>query len=110
MMHVDDYLDSGQAHPLAKEFLEHARRPAVEKDHRWLAANRLYVMWQGRKYWCVGASRMGDVWLKDTAGGRPNAFYDHRVDITELSDWHAPTDSRYATLIQKTPSNPGERT
>lgn len=31
---------------------------------------------------------MGDVWLK--GDGPPNAFYDHRVDIDELSDWVRP--------------------
>jgi len=85
MLHVDDYLDSPGADPIAKEFLEHARRPATEKDHVWLTRNRPFVTWRGRVYLCVGASRLGDVWLK--GDGPPNAFYDHRVDIAELSNW-----------------------
>jgi len=85
MLHVDDYLDSPGADPIAKEFLEHARRPAIEKDHVWLTRNRPFVTWRGRVYLCVGASRLGDVWLK--GDGPPNAFYDHRVDIAELSNW-----------------------
>lgn len=90
MLHVDDYLDGPNPDPVAKEFLEHARRPAGEKDHKWLAENRPSVTWRGRIMRCVGASRMGDVWLKDDLDhSRPNAFYDHRVDIAELSNWVA---------------------
>lgn len=85
MLHVDDYLDSGNADPIAKEFLEHARRPAVSKDWLWLQWNQPLVTWQGRDYRCVGASRLGDVWLK--GDGPANAFYDHRVDVAELSNW-----------------------
>lgn len=91
MLHVDDYLDGPNPDPIAKEFLEHARRPAIEKDNAWLKANRPMVTWRGVRYECVGASRLGDVWLK--GDGPPNAFYDHRVDIAELSDWSRPVRS-----------------
>jgi hypothetical protein len=30
---VDDYLDGPNSDPIANEFLEHARRPAIEKNH-----------------------------------------------------------------------------
>lgn len=90
MIHVDDYLDSANPNPIAKEFLEHARRSAMAKDHRWLTANRPYVTWRGTVYRCVGASRLGDVWLKSMDGANPNAFYDQRVDIAELSNWKRP--------------------
>ncbi len=89
MLHVDDYLDSGIADPIAKEFLEHARRPAINKDGAWLARNRPIVTWRGSDYLCVGASRLGDVWLK--GDGPDNAFYDHRVDVAELSNWRRPS-------------------
>lgn len=88
MLHVDDYLDSPDADPIAKEYLSHARRPATDKDHDWLCANRPRVSWRGKDYRCVGASRLGDVWLKD--GFESQAFYDHRVDIAELSNWRRP--------------------
>ncbi len=88
MPHVDEYLDTPGWDPIAKEFLEHARRPAAAKDHVWLKANEPSVMWQSKRYRCVGASRLGDVWLK--GDGPPNAFYDHRVDIVELSGWQRP--------------------
>lgn len=87
MLHVDDYLDGPSPDPIAKEFLEHARRPAVEKDHAWLEANMPDVDWRGRTYLCVGASRLGDVWLRDKRELVTAAFYDHRVDVAELSNW-----------------------
>lgn len=90
MLHVDDYLDGPNPDPIAKEFLEHARRPAVDKDHEWLTRNRPLVDWGGLRYQCVGASRLGDVWLKNLIGGEPHAFYDHRVNIAELSGWTRP--------------------
>jgi hypothetical protein len=88
MKHVDDYLDEPGGDPIAKEFLEHARRPAVEKDHAWLKANSPTVTWRGSRFLCVGASRLGDVWLREF--NLTGAFYDHRVDIAELSDWQRP--------------------
>lgn len=90
MRHVDDWLDdpANKAHP-AREFLEHARRPAAGKDHKWLTANMPTVSWRGGRFLCVGASRMGDVWLREF--NLTGAFYDHRVDITELSDWTVPS-------------------
>lgn len=90
-VHVDDYLDGPNPDPIAKEFLEHARRPAIEQDKDWLRANAPTVTWQGERYHCVGASRMGDVWLKNRSdNSRPNAYYDHRVNIADLSDWQRP--------------------
>lgn len=95
MLHVDDYLDGPNPDPIAKEFLEHARRPAIEKDNAWIRANFPWVTWRGQRYQCVGASRLGDVWLRDSfnSGRNPNAYYDHRVDVAELSDWARPTDT-----------------
>lgn len=86
MSHVDDYLDSDGADPIAKEFLAHARRPAADKDHRWLASHMPTISWRGKRYLCSGASRMGDVWLRHFGS---LSHYDHRVDIDELSGWGA---------------------
>lgn len=90
MIHIDDYLSGPNPNPIAKEFLDHARRPSMMKDDAWLRLHRPYVTWHGKVYRCVGASRLGDVWLK--GDGRPNAFYDYRVDIADLSDWNRPAD------------------
>lgn len=89
MRHVDDYLDAPDANPIAKEFLEHARRPAVDKDYEWLRLNAPTVTWRGKEYLCVGASRMGDVWLRNPYLSDA-AHYHHRVDVAELSNWHHP--------------------
>ena len=88
MTHIDDWLDVpavDEAERVAKEFLEHARRPAVEKDYDWLANHVLTCTYKSRRYRCTGASRLGDVWLardKKRVHG-----YDLRIDIADCSDW-----------------------
>lgn len=94
MIHIHDWLDDpANKDHLAREFLEHARRPAMDKDHAWLAANRPSAIYEGKRYAVVGASRLGDVWLKDADDGSPNAFYSLRVDIAKLTDWQGPNGS-----------------
>lgn len=88
-MHVDDYIDSPDADPVAREFLDHARRPAILKDIQWMHANRPLVTWRGGTWMVVGASRLGDVWLRQV-GGPEQPYYEHRVDVAELSDWRRP--------------------
>lgn len=87
MTHVDDYLGSEGADPIAKVFLEHARRPAIDQDRRWIESHMPIVTWQGQRYICSGASRLGDVWLREFGS---QSYYDHRVDIDELSHWSRP--------------------
>lgn len=89
-VHVDDYLDGPDPDQIAKEFLEHARRPAIEKDYDWLNKNAPDVTWRGERYVCVGASRMGDVWLRKLRERTSPAFYEHRVNVAELSNWSRP--------------------
>jgi len=89
MQHVDAYLKSTHANPIAREFLEQARRPSFLKDHDWLREHRPWVSWQGVRYRCVGASTLGDVLLKK-AHATGSALYDYRVAIEELSDWAWP--------------------
>lgn len=91
MKHVDVYLDSEDADPIAREYLEHARRPAVMKDHAWLRDNAPFVTWRAQEYRCVGASVLGDVWLKEVSTyGDGGNHYDKRVDVAELSGWRKP--------------------
>ncbi len=86
MRHVDDFLDDPKSDPLAVRFLTQARRPAIDKDHEWMEENPLYCTWDGKRWRCVGASRLGDVWLR--AIRQPNhVFYDRRVDVAEISEW-----------------------
>ena len=88
MTHIDDWLDEPPKdviEALVKEWLEHFRRPAVDKDHQWLSARVLLCDFEGERYRCIGCSRMGDVWLtKDFT--RENG-YDKRIDVTGCSNW-----------------------
>jgi len=89
MTHIDDWLDSYEpktdGERFAKKFLEHARRPAATMDHKWLATNPLFCTYQGKRYRCNGASRLGDVWLHDDF--TKSYGYVHRVDVAECSEW-----------------------
>lgn len=89
MTHIDDWLDSHQpTYPgelFAKEFLEHARRPAIDQDHKWQAEHPLYCTYDGKRYRCTGASRLGDVWLASDLGR--TSGYDLRVDVAQCSRW-----------------------
>jgi hypothetical protein len=88
MKHIDEWLDEpprDENECLAKEWLEHFRRPAIDKDHDWLGDRVVTCTYQGESYRCIGASRMGDVWLTshfDRVNG-----YDLRVYVDDCSNW-----------------------
>jgi len=88
-MHIDDWLDTpakDEGEKWAKEFLEHCRRQASDKDHAWIAANPLFCTYKdGKRYRCIGCSRMGDVWLTKHFE-RVNG-YDIRPDVDDCSEW-----------------------
>ncbi len=90
MMHVDDYIESPEADPLAKEFFEQYRRPAIDKNWHWLRENPLFCTFKGKRYRCVGASRLGDVWL--TTDFRVEFGYELREDVAECSEWSRAAD------------------
>ena len=87
-MHIDDWLDTpavNETEKTAKVFLEHCRRPAIDKDYEWIESNPLFCLYQGACWRVVGASRLGDVWLTkqfERANG-----YDLRVDVSHCSTW-----------------------
>ena len=93
MKHIDDWLDErhetaptdpGEA--FALEWLEHFRRPAIDQDHKWLAQNALFCTYKdGQRYRCIGASRLGDVWL--TSHYERVNGYDLRIDVADCSLW-----------------------
>ena len=94
MKHIDDWLYERHANPptaegekRALEWLEHFRRPAVKQDHKWLAANPLFCTYKGKRYRCIGCSRLGDVWLTEHFE-RENG-YDLRIDVADCSEWGA---------------------
>lgn len=91
MKHVYDWLEEPPANDAerdAKEWLDKFTRPAYEKYisgvNTWLDQHQVTVEWKGERYICSGASRMGDVWLKKPGSSN---YYDHRVDVDELSNW-----------------------
>jgi len=85
--HIDDWLDDPTTGPAdVKEWLEHFRRPAIDKDYKWLAARKLLCTYKdGKRYRCIGCSRMGDVWL--TKHFERENGYDLRIDIEDCTDW-----------------------
>lgn len=86
-LHVYDWLDQPAADEnerLAKEWLEQFVKQPLEKDHDWMDSRALYCKYRGEIYRCVGASRMGDVWL--TSKLLPDG-YEKRVCVDELSEW-----------------------
>lgn len=102
MTHIDDWLDDPATAPnetmlLVKEWLEHFRRPAIDKDHVWLRARQLFCTYKdGKRYRCIGCSRMGDVWL--TEHFEKENGYDLRIDVADCSDW-ALTNNAIQTSI-----------
>ena len=88
MKHIDEWLDepaSTENERAAKEWLNHFRRPAIDRDSDWLNARVVTCDYRGERYRCIGASRMGDVWLTkhmDRVNG-----YDLRIDVAECSAW-----------------------
>lgn len=87
MTHIDDWLDDPATGPAdVKEWIEHFRRPAGHKDYKWLNERKLFCTYKdGKRYRCIGCSRMGDVWL--TEHFERETGYDLRIDIADCTDW-----------------------
>jgi hypothetical protein len=97
MTHIDDWLDerhakapTAEGEKFALEWLEHFRRPAYKQDHAWLAQNALFCTYKGERYRCIGASRLGDVWL--TSHYERTHGYDLRIDVADCSRWSRTVD------------------
>ena len=88
-LHVDVWLDipaKDESEKIAKEFLEQSRKPAMTKDYTWMAENPLFCTYKDNKtYRCVGASRLGDVWLSSNL--EKESGYDIRVAIEDCVNW-----------------------
>jgi len=90
-MHVYDWIDSPSEDPnetKAKEWLGKFCLPVYQKYgyciDGWLKERIVSCEWNGRRIQCSGASRLGDVWLKEEGSA---SFYDYRVSVDELSNW-----------------------
>lgn len=91
MKHVYDWLNEpalNAAEADAKEWLNKFMRPAYinykDGTKDWLDRYTVFCDWQNVTYICSGASRLGDVWLKNKSS---KEYYDRRVDIAECSNW-----------------------
>lgn len=101
IFHVDDWLDNAISdtidHPELRYvhfMFTHFRKPAWEKNAHegFMKQYKLYVDYEGKTYQVTGASRLGDIWLKDLdTKGKPKtqAHYDKRIDLdfSKLSNW-----------------------
>lgn len=93
MTHIDDWLDEMHAKEgltadevYAKDWLEYFRKPAVEKKQSWLDERPLFCTYKdGKRYRCIGCSRLGDVWLAEDFSKTHG--YDLRIDVTDCKDW-----------------------
>lgn len=94
-MHIDEFLDNpsfsrskfdGDIH-YAKFVLNYFRMPAwMQCEFKpFMKDNLLFCIYQSKQYRCIGASRMGDVWL--TSKFENENGYEHRVDFNDCSEW-----------------------
>ena len=88
--HVDQFIDKLTTDPqeiYAAWVLCYFRLPAILKDkfREFMKDKRLFCTFEGKRWRVVGASRLGDVWLK--GDGPENAFYDRRVCVDHCSEW-----------------------
>ena len=91
-IHVDEWVDACKfnqtvGEKYARWFFFLARLAAIYRMDwaNWFKHNKLFCTYEGTRYRCTGASRLGDVWLaKDYTR---ETGYDLRVDLSKCSDW-----------------------
>jgi len=89
-MHVDEFIDTEFGkHNYARWVLNYFRLPAaLQMDFRqFMAEYELYCDYEGERYRCTGASRLGDVWLAEDFTQEHG--YDLRVDVSKCENWGA---------------------
>ena len=100
--HVYDWLDQppkDEGEKLAKAWLGEFVKPADEKNTAWLNARSLTCEYEGVRYRCVGASRLGDVWLTPKIEN-PDG-YELRVAVDDLGAWLMVPAKRRSNQAQK---------
>ena len=94
MTHVDDFIDNPvslidatRGIRYAQWFLNWKRMPAHMQASfaEFYGDAKLFCDYQGERYRCTGASRMGDVWL--AKNHNQDSGYDFRVSIDDCSNW-----------------------
>lgn len=93
--HVDEFIEemAGSDTPemgdamYARWFFMHARLPAYMQMQfaKWMEEYQLFCTYEGKRYRCTGASRMGDVWL--TEDFQRKEGYELRVDLSKCTLW-----------------------
>ena len=89
-MHVDDFIDHFKSDPYACFVLRLMRLPAglACRVTEWTEQYKLYCDFEGKRWRCVGASRMGDVWLTANLDPAGDGFpYQERPDVADCSNW-----------------------
>ena len=87
-MHVDDFIDGEfTKHKYARWVLNLFRLPAaLQADFReYTDQYKLFCDYEGVRYRCTGASRLGDVWL--TTKFDQHTGYELRVDVENCENW-----------------------
>ena len=87
-MHVDDFIDSDFGENCYARFvLNYFRLPAVLKMDfsEFMRQHQLFCTYDGKRYRCTGASRLGDVWLAEDFMREDG--YDLRVDVADCTNW-----------------------
>lgn len=93
MTHIDDWIQSASlsGEPdkrYAAIFFMIARLSgvmAVAFEEAYGPQKPLYCTYQEVRYRCMGASRLGDIWL--SADFNRQMGYDKRVDVAECTNW-----------------------
>jgi len=97
--HIDDWIDYGPVnyHKLteseqdeinyARWFLFYKRSPATLQMAfaKAMREHKLFCDYEGVRYRCTGASRLGDVWL--TSDLNQDYGYERRVEVLKCSNW-----------------------
>lgn len=55
--------------------------------HQWFETHHLFCIYETNIYEVAGASRLGDVWLREAVLKPANHGYDIRVDVTKCLMW-----------------------
>ncbi len=87
MIHVDDFVSTPGGDRYARFVLMLFRLPAMlQAEFAELTKDyKLFCDYEGKRYRCIGASRLGDVWL--TKDLTRDVGYELRVDPAECGNW-----------------------
>ena len=89
MTHVDDFIDDPYSDPYAAWMFSYFRLHACLRVRvaKFMEPHKLFCTYRGKKYRCVGASRLGDVWLWRNGEPYQGIGYHLRVDVADCSGW-----------------------